>query len=750
MLVAHVGLLGVAVGFGLISQNLAQNSAVVPAAPQAAAEWAHSLPQSARAQALHGILVGWAESEPEAAIRWAKNLGEREDWMVGAVIGAWSRKDPGAAARWATGMPDGPQKNQALEQVGQAWGAKKQQEAMVWAEKLQADSDRRAALGGVVQSWAMQDGGAAIKYAEEQKDVNSREHLLSKAIYGWSLRDRPAAEEWIKKLPEGDLKKAIEKTMAGAPVIRRRVVPIPPKANEESRKKITLTFETPPELAKILVSPLNQVRQDAILRYVLDWFGRDKEKAPQWISAKLEGYVLGVCAGTLAKEWSKTDLAAAAGWVRQVRPFFRDFMAKMGAEWAVERPKEVAEAVLQWPDDSRRHVVLRGVCEAWAQKDPAAALKWIEVLPQGSTRTGALKGLVIGWSQSDGGACRAWADKITDENEKKEARHYIIHGLARSNPEEAIAYLKTETKGEPDLNLIYCLGKEWALGDAPAAAEWAKSLPGGPQQEAALQAVLRQWVYADAVRSAEWAQKLPQPKARNLALYAIMEKWMEQNPQEALGWARQLKDSDKQAEALAAAVREWGRLEPQDAIQWVNHLPEGDQKNVLIKQIAPFVEAARRQSGGVCGTSGGEKIKLGQDAPLFITKTVDGQELKLADYKGKFVLLDFWATWCGPCLGETPHLKEIFEKYGKRKDFAIIGLSLDNDPAKPAAYAKASGCGWVNGFLGDWGKDEVTKQYGVRGIPSIWLIGPDGKVVANNLRGDAIMSAVSAAFDSKK
>ena len=101
-------------------------------------------------------------------------------------------------------------------------------------------------------------------------------------------------------------------------------------------------------------------------------------------------------------------------------------------------------------------------------------------------------------------------------------------------------------------------------------------------------------------------------------------------------------------------------------------------------------------------------------------------------------------------MGETPNLKAVFEKYGKREDFAMIGLSLDKEVEKPMTYAKQNGCEWVDGFLGDWGKDEVTKKYGVTGIPSIWLIDPDGKVVASRLRGDGIMQAVSSALDQKK
>lgn len=736
----HAGLLGFLVGVGFVGNIPAQTNPVVPATPEAAAEWAMALPQNGRMQALQGIMAGWAETDPASAARWAKKLGPNEAWLFSSIARAWVEKDPSAASAWVIEMPEGKQRIQFLESLGQAWGAKNPKEALAWAEKIQQEADRQAAIGGIVQSWAMQDYAPALQFAEGQADSKWKEQLLGKAIFGWCFRDRPAAEKWVKELPDGELKKAMEVALNQAPVIRRRVVPTPKGGPVESRKRPTPNVETPAELAKILEAPVNQARQEAIRQYVLQWFDRDKKKATQWVSAKLKGYVLGVNAGIVAREWSKQDLPAAAEWIRQIPPFFRDFVARMGAEWATERPQEVAQAVLKWPDENRRQAIIRGVCEAWAKKDPTAALAWAEALPVGETRKGALKGLAIGWSQLDAAGCSAWVEKITDENEKKEAKHYMIHGLARSKPQEAIAYLKTFPNGESDVNLIYCLGKEWALVNAPAAADWAKSLPAGPKQEAALQAVVRQWIYEDAVRSADWAENIPEKQSRSLAVQAVMEFWVEQSPLEALAWARQIKNSERQLEVLSSAVGIWGQRDHQEAMDWVNNLSNGQQKDTLLKQLTSVPRRVVRK----------EKVQVGQDAPLFTTKTADGKELKLADYKGKFVLLDFWATWCGPCLGETPNLKAVFEKYGKRDDFVLIGLSLDTDPAKPAAYAKENGCGWVEGFLGDWGKDEVTKMYGVRGIPSIWLIGPDGKVVASGLRGDAIMAAVATALDSKK
>ena len=232
----RAGLAGLVAAAALDGNGFAQAKPVAPATPEAAAEWAKTLPPTARSHALHGVMAGWAESEPEAATRWAKNLGEREEWIVSSVVSVWSRKDPASASRYALEMPEGPQKTRALEHVGQVWGGKNRQEAMDWAGKLQAESNRKAAMGGVVQSWAMQDSEAALKFAEAESDAKFREQLLDKVVFGWCFKDRPGAEKWVKELPEGDLKKSMEEALARAPVIRRRVGGVCGTVGEEKVK----------------------------------------------------------------------------------------------------------------------------------------------------------------------------------------------------------------------------------------------------------------------------------------------------------------------------------------------------------------------------------------------------------------------------------------------------------------------------------------------------------------------------------
>jgi thiol-disulfide isomerase/thioredoxin len=142
-------------------------------------------------------------------------------------------------------------------------------------------------------------------------------------------------------------------------------------------------------------------------------------------------------------------------------------------------------------------------------------------------------------------------------------------------------------------------------------------------------------------------------------------------------------------------------------------------------------------------------LQAGDVAPDVKTETLDNKPLKLSDFRGRYVLLDFWATWCGPCRAETPNLKNVYDSFGKDRRFVMISLSLDEDRKEPKGYVEANKVGWTQAFLGDWDQDKVTKAFDIDSIPSIWLIGPDGKIVAKGLRGGKIRDAVAAALGSK-
>jgi peroxiredoxin len=142
-------------------------------------------------------------------------------------------------------------------------------------------------------------------------------------------------------------------------------------------------------------------------------------------------------------------------------------------------------------------------------------------------------------------------------------------------------------------------------------------------------------------------------------------------------------------------------------------------------------------------------LRVGDVAPNFEVPGLDGKPVDLADQRGKYVLLDFWATWCAPCREETPFLKAVFDAFGRDRRFVMIGLSLDQEPDAPRRYVAEQSLGWIQGLLGDWQEAKLPSQYGVQGIPSILLIDPDGRILAPDLRGPAIKEAVAEALGAK-
>ena len=138
--------------------------------------------------------------------------------------------------------------------------------------------------------------------------------------------------------------------------------------------------------------------------------------------------------------------------------------------------------------------------------------------------------------------------------------------------------------------------------------------------------------------------------------------------------------------------------------------------------------------------SGGSPTNfVGQAALDFEVTDMKGQPLSLAQYSGKVVLLDFWATWCPPCIAEMPNVKQTYAKY-KNQNFEIIGISLDRGKAALEAYIEKEGIMWPQ-YYDNGG--QISNMYQVSSIPSTFLIDGNGVIRNTNLRGSALETAVA-------
>jgi peroxiredoxin len=166
------------------------------------------------------------------------------------------------------------------------------------------------------------------------------------------------------------------------------------------------------------------------------------------------------------------------------------------------------------------------------------------------------------------------------------------------------------------------------------------------------------------------------------------------------------------------------RLEPEEFQQLFNSLDKSIQNGQYGESVTAYIKSLKANGVNVA-------------ADDFSQEDTKGQPVKLSSFRGKYVLVDFWASWCGPCRQENPNVVKAYNKY-KDKNFTILGVSLDDNRDRWLRAINQDGLHWTQvSDLRGWG-NEVAVQYGIQSIPSNFLVSPDGKIIARNLRGEEL------------
>jgi len=164
------------------------------------------------------------------------------------------------------------------------------------------------------------------------------------------------------------------------------------------------------------------------------------------------------------------------------------------------------------------------------------------------------------------------------------------------------------------------------------------------------------------------------------------------------------------------------------------------------KQAAKMLETIDRQSAA---KKIQDALSKGSTFPDFDEKDLSGKAISVGALKGKVVLVDFWATWCGPCRAELPNVIATYKKH-HGEGFEIIGVSLDSEREKLDDFLKKEdGMTWPQYFDGLAWSNKLAVKYGVESIPFAVLVGKDGKIIGKELRGEALETAVTTALAEK-
>jgi len=191
-----------------------------------------------------------------------------------------------------------------------------------------------------------------------------------------------------------------------------------------------------------------------------------------------------------------------------------------------------------------------------------------------------------------------------------------------------------------------------------------------------------------------------------------------------------LEDQKSRSEVVLALLRWRSTQEDKknDAVELARELVEMNAEEFYVNQGLGYLHEF-------------ESLNIGQKAPDFELQTIDGEYISLSSLKGQYTILEFWATWCGPCIPEIPHLKSLYEKY-RDDGFTVIGISLDRDKDTLVDFIAEKDMPWPQIYVTDGWEAELPRLFNVSGIPRMYLLDPDGVIIGRDLRGEEMVSKV--------